>query len=732
MDDPVLHRKFFREKALRLGDLKPRRYQLGAGPTGVAPITPEGPTYNPYTTKTVDGKVYSLDRMGNVVKIDYLPATVNQPQGGMSKLFQGLEAIVDPASASERGTYRKIGQTIFNPKTYTEGIPALVKGAGRIAKSIPGYAVVEEGIDRIIPDTGNALADTGINIGALGASQYALGAKQAAKYAGRSLLTRAGISALASPAVLAGVLNPYALGAAAVATPFIAADYLSKERMKNDPVYAAQIEKQRIEGIPGEPTMDPDTSQMMYGTPQKLNLKEVTPQGGGTGTGGTPPGGTPPAGSDFSNMGGVTQPLVTPAGTVKPLGDFQPKEETITSGLEDTSKKLSAEQKGLTTPKGQVKEPGVFDKLGDFARTASGNAFLLKFAAGLLSGKGTFGEVVGNALNPAVDLFAAYRLKEQELSSKLMEAQLKAIKDSKANVDMASGNFPFQDKDGTITYVPAVIDKKSLSGYYMVGDKKYAIPENQVNLFSEKAIKADASTLKNIGKLGENLTANALINDLVSQGPSTKGTAGLVRYTFERFSGVAGALREVAKEVEFKDVYDELTGKLVTGDKAKEVRNRIKDIDSNIAKIDALNKKESDPKTQDILVRNKVDGVTLKYFLANAFKDEDRLTNRDLEYINDITNILAGTVSGKDIDRQLVRIQDYLTSRRKNIITQIRSQGFDDYSITRNMFGETQGALALGYLQSSPSIGGKQSGAIDFKSKSTTDINKLLQNSGIQ
>jgi hypothetical protein len=142
MDDPVLHRKFFREKALRLGDLKPRKYQVGAGPMGVAPITPEGPTYNPYTTKTVDGKIYSLDRAGNVIKVDYLPATTTQPQGGMSKLFQGLEAIVDPVSAYERGTYRKIGQTIFNPKTY-KGI-ALVD---RIAKSIPGYAAVEEGID---------------------------------------------------------------------------------------------------------------------------------------------------------------------------------------------------------------------------------------------------------------------------------------------------------------------------------------------------------------------------------------------------------------------------------------------------------------------------------------------------------------------------------------------------------------------------------------------------------
>lgn len=47
---------------------------------GVAPITPEGPTYNPLTTKTVDGKVYSLDRMGNVVKVEYLPATIPEDQ----------------------------------------------------------------------------------------------------------------------------------------------------------------------------------------------------------------------------------------------------------------------------------------------------------------------------------------------------------------------------------------------------------------------------------------------------------------------------------------------------------------------------------------------------------------------------------------------------------------------------------------------------------------------------
>jgi hypothetical protein len=725
MDDPVLHRKFFREKALRLGDLKPRRYQLGAGPKGVAPITPEGPTYNPYTTKTVDGKVYSLDRMGNVVKVDYLPATVNQPQGGMSKLFQGLEAIVDPASASERGTYRKIGQTIFNPKTYTEGIPALVKGAGRIAKSIPGYAVVEEGIDRIIPDTGNALADTGINIGALGASQYALGAKQAAKYAGRSLLTRAGISALASPAVLAGVLNPYALGAAAVATPFIAADYLSKERMKNDPVYAAQIEKQRIEGIPGEPTTDPDTSMMMYGAPQKLNLKDVTPQDGGTGAGGTPPGGTPPAGSDFSNMGGVSQPLVTPAGTIAPLGDFQPKEDTFTTNLESSSKQLADKTKsGTITPKGQPKEPGVFDKLGDFARTASGNAFLLKFAAGLLSGKGNFGEVLGNALNPAVDLFAAYRLKEQELDTKLIEAQRKAASEANKDLKINVGSYPLQLKDGTISQVPAFQNDKTKETSYVYQGKEYKVPVNEIGQFSLKKAETDAGTVKLIGKVGDNIAANALVTDLLLQDPQTLGTSGAAKYLFNRVVGVAGAVGDLGKSVSYKDIIDVNTGEVVTGAEAKRMRDLGTKIDDKF-KIIAKDYQNLDEGTKAVLAKNGVTAQTLKYFLANAFKDEDRLTNRDLEYIDKITNILTPFKDGALVQAELREVQSYLKNKQENYVRQLRRQGYDDYSIAKEMYGTLGGNAGLGLITTTPKA---QQGKVDFKEKSITDINSALAN----
>ena len=712
MDDPVLHRKFFREKALRLGDLKPRRYQLGAGPTGVAPITPEGPAYNPYTTKTVDGKVYSLDRAGNVVKVDYLPATTTQPQGGMSKLFQGLEAIVDPVSAYERGTYRKIGQSVFNPETY--------KGIGRFAKSIPGYYAVEEGLN--VAGVPGEVAVPGLI-----ASEFAKSATgKAFQGAGiKNLLGRGAIRAAASPAVLAGVLNPYVLGAAAVATPFIAADYLSKERMKNDPVYAAQIEKQRIEGIPGEPTMDPDTSQMMYGTPQKLNLKEVTPQGGGTGAGGTPPGGTPPAGSDFSNEGGVTQPLVTPAGTVSPLGDFQPKEETFTTNLEDSSKQLADKTKsGTITPKGQPKEPGVFDKLGDFARTASGNAFLLKFAAGLLSGKGSFGEVLGNALNPAVDLFAAYRLKEQELDTKLIEAQRKAASEANKDLKINVGSYPLQLKDGTITQVPAFQNDKTKDTSYVYQGKEYKVNVSEIGQFSLKKAETDAGTVKLIGKVGDNIAANALVTDLLLQDPQTLGTSGAAKYLFNRVVGVAGAVGDLGKSVSYKDIIDVNTGEVVTGAEAKRMRDLGAKIDDKF-KIISKDYQNLDEGTKAVLAKNGVTAQTLKYFLANAFKDEDRLTNRDLEYIDKITNILTPFKDGALVQAELREVQSYLKNKQENYVRQLRRQGYDDYSIAKEMYGTIGGSAGLGLITTTPQA---QKGKVDFKEKSITDINNALAN----
>jgi hypothetical protein len=714
MDDPVLHRKFFREKALRLGDLKPRKYQVGAGPMGVAPITPEGPTYNPYTTKTVDGKIYSLDRAGNVIKVDYLPATTTQPQGGMSKLFQGLEAIVDPVSAYERGTYRKIGQSVFNPETY--------KGIGRFAKSIPGYYAVEEGLN--VAGVPGEVAVPGLI-----ASEFAKSATgKAFQGAGiKNLLGRGAIRAAASPAVLAGVLNPYVLGAAAVATPFIAADYLSKERMKNDPVYAAQIEKQRIEGIPGEPTLDPDTSQMMYGTPQKLNLKDVTPQDGGTGAGGTPPGGTPPggtppAGSDFSNMGGVSQPLVTPAGTIAPLGDFENK---VAETVEKTAN--SSGGKKLDSNKKENVQLSFFDKMGDFARSASGNAFLLKFAAGLLSGKGTFGEVVGNALNPAVDLFAAYKLKEDEIANKQFTELMKLkAKNEGKNLDQDIGNFPVINKDGTQSFITAYRNKKTQQVETHTRNARgevviTPVPSDQASLFNQKSDEFKPALEEAITSYGSIATGLGLLEYVKKVNDSNLGASGATKDLFNTLKGIGSGVATsfTTQEPKFTDAAGvELTGKAL-----KEAQKTWEGLD----KVSKSIFNDLDKDTVKELGKLKVTETTLKYYLANAFKDKDRLTNTDLQLVADLTDIITFRKGTDQVRANLDALQSVLQDKQTQLRKKINKFGVTDTDFASSFYNTSGAVVATGF---GVALGQPTGGKIDFSKLTPGERENALKRIG--
>jgi hypothetical protein len=709
MDDPVLHRKFFREKALRLGDLKPRKYQVGAGPMGVAPITPEGPTYNPYTTKTVDGKIYSLDRAGNVIKVDYLPATTTQPQGGMSKLFQGLEAIVDPVSAYERGTYRKIGQSVFNPETY--------KGIGRFAKSIPGYYAVEEGLN--VAGVPGEVAVPGLI-----ASEFAKSATgKAFQGAGiKNLLGRGAIRAAASPAVLAGVLNPYVLGAAAVATPFIAADYLSKERMKNDPVYAAQIEKQRIEGIPGEPTLDPDTSQMMYGTPQKLNLKDVTPQDGGTGAGGTPPGGTPPAGSDFSNMGGVSQPLVTPAGTIAPLGDFENKvAETVEKTVNGSGgKKLDLNKKETT-------QLSFFDKMGDFARSASGNAFLLKFAAGLLSGKGTFGEVVGNALNPAVDLFAAYKLKEDEIANKQFTELMKLkAKNEGKNLDQDIGNFPVFNKDGTQSFITAYRNKKTQQVETHTRNARgevviTPVPSDQASLFNQKSDEFKPALEEAITSYGSIATGLGLLEYVKKVNDSNLGASGATKDLFNTLKGIGSGVATsfTTQEPKFTDA----AGNDLTGKALKEAQKKWEGLD----KVSKSIFNDLDKDTVKELGKLKVTETTLKYYLANAFKDKDRLTNTDLQLVADLTDIITFRKGTDQVRANLDALQSVLQDKQTQLRKKINKFGVTDTDFASSFYNTSGAVVATGF---GVALGQPTGGKIDFSKLTPGERENALKRIG--
>ena len=76
----------------------------------------------------------------------------------------------------------------------------------------------------------------------------------------------------------------------------------------------------------------------------------------------------------------------------------------------------------------------------------------------------------------------------------------------------------------------------------------------------------------------------------------------------------------------------------------------------------------SDPNASEILGKLKVNARTLTYTLANALKDKDRLTNRDLDLIEELTGFLGLEPDDKIIQKyeELLGIVQEKNRLRKN------------------------------------------------------------------
>jgi hypothetical protein len=454
--------------------------------------------------------------------------------------------------------------------------------------------------------------------------------------------------------------------------------------------------------------MSPD--DMMMSAPPLAGSELAQTQGGGAG-GTTPPGQQP-------------QATIVPASVEKKESGISKEVPTnITGGVDKKTEELNKSSQA----KKQIKNPestvGMFDRLKSFSQSEAGNMFMLKFAAGLLSGKGGFGEVVGNALNPAVDVYAAYKLKEQEFDNKLLIERYKQMKEAKGKVKLQVGSFPINNEDGTQSYVQAYQDENTKQTTAFVNGKEISIPADQAGLFSSKKSEVGAKQLDLIGKLGDNSGATSIINDLLLQDPQTLGTAGAVSLFGSRLASVAGAVKDIGKEVSYKDIVDINTGKKISGAGASQVKGLEKTIDKNISAIFG----QMEDSTRETLAKNGVRAETLKYFLANAFKSEDRLTNRDLEFIGKITNVLAFTKGGDLIQAELREIDGYLKAKRQTFIKQLHASGYSDLDIATNIFGTAGGGIAATiYGQSSKEKG------IDFKKLLPSQINEELLKKGIK
>ena len=754
MDDPVLHRKMFRHAALRSGVLKPRSYQVGAPEFGVSTqVASRNPAYTAPTQVFEKGGVrYFVNAAGQIIgtertnplQIEYKPSMGTRIS---NKFFDIAERFVSPEGYSKNiQSLKNIGSALTKGETYVKG----AKTVGRGVKSLVNPALIAPAL----------AVDKGLEEAGLGeASTLAYLGSEGARAAGKALTSKPGAvrSTIGYGLRAAGLpASVRALGTRAMMTPMGAGitaaaavpygmykldQYLRQPKKVYDPEKKIYVDvesdfakQDRYMNSPeGREIFTPMSPDDMMNFQQQTALEnQATPAAAasampgsdlattgeipsgttdmGQGTGGT---GTPPGGEQVSLTGG--------AGGPEKIG----KTEVPTNVNSDLNKKTDELNKGKKKTPAEENKKGLFDRLSEFSRTQAGNLFMLKFAAGLLTGKGGFGEVVGNALNPAVDVLAAYDLKQQELDNKLLVEQYKALKDKIGTPK--TGTLPIARPDGRISYVPAERDDKTGNVTYVQtlpdGTKQIVTADRELrSLYLEKDIKVGSKQLELIGKLGDNTGASAIITDLLLQDPQTLGTSGAVKLFGSRLASVVGAVKDIGKDVSYKDIIDINTGKVVSGEEAARMQGLEKSVDKNIEAMFG----QMDDKTRQTLAANGVRAETLKYFLANAFKSEDRLTNRDLEFIGKITNVLAFTKGGALVQAELKEIQTYLDKKRETFIRQLNNSGYSDLDVATNIFGTSGGVIA-------GSIYGSQKNIVpDFRNMLPGDVNKKLLEQGIK
>jgi len=308
--------------------------------------------------------------------------------------------------------------------------------------------------------------------------------------------------------------------------------------------------------------------------------------------------------------------------------------------------------------------------------------FLMKLAAGLLSGKTMKGglagaaEIFGTALGPALDAKILVKMKNDEAyrdwastvlsyNTDLLELRNEALKDA---LD-AQGNSKFElgsfEQGGQ--FFEAKKDKNT-GEVYVYDGKGYRLASPDAGQFYVQ--KDSAAYMDNIRLIADGQLSADILREqiaLMSTDAGRKAIGG---------SGIILGFAEVLKNLP-GEVKDGLVGSVSTdftmsqGDMSDEA---FKDLEKRTEKV--LTKFEDraqkflsgNPSASEILGKLKVNARTLTYTLANALKDKDRLTNRDLDLIEELTGFLGVEPDAKIVQKyeELLGIVEEKNRLRKN------------------------------------------------------------------
>ena len=373
-----------------------------------------------------------------------------------------------------------------------------------------------------------------------------------------------------------------------------------------------------------------------------------------------------------------------------------------------------------------------FAELNEGQSSQANLVFLSNLASGLLTGttrKSGIGgalEVFGQAIGPAVNNYATIKLKEGEIRANRRETSLNAALDhmkflnDAAQVDrpdvdpgviqIRGTNGDLQNfngyigKDGT-TYIPGGLGsdgRQSLSPIAQGGMLKDSGPdgvlgtEDDIELGRfEKFLKQDkiSSRLSDLeDTLGNRYTAYSVTLDILDTIKKTDEKGNLVK------PGVALTLDTYLRRI--GNAASDLVGRNIVAENLKDAEKTLEDYYQS--EVDAINRdpelsekqKENDiaaidkDKLKDAILNDKkgvgwfsglsakdqeklaVQETSLVYALANTFKDQDRLTQRDINAAREIVNLFAIGRGGQDVRDSIEAIAGQLRAdiRRQELL----------------------------------------------------------------
>ena len=705
----VLNRPLFRQAALKKGYLKPIKAQIGQMigmdvPGGVQNYVQKGGGfYDPVTGRIVGG----------------LPAV----QGAAPKPSLGYRIGRDI-----RGFFSNLRR---NPASVLRsGTPGF--GTASTIGAVGLYPLVEEGTRKLgVEGPAKPLADIGISA-LLGRTPVGLGVGMGyAGYRGaRPVVGRLtdlvkerplGTTA-ANPAFMPSVEGM--LGKPIEQVSF-------EEMYRNNPTIArnfmpaeASADNRAIASGRGAGSKDPSVGYEGYRTAFGKGKEDVLTQPENT----VVEGGktyidvskvADKAKKDYSGVGGGIPPEQTTAAAVdvkeekdsivkdmKPEAPVEEVPTTDTGANQRVVKGAERSQKMISDPLiDRARE--LYNQMNQGRGMPQSNlVFLANLASGLLTGttnkKGLGGalEVFGAALGPAVNNYAVMKLKEDEIQRNSMETYLGYALDELKLFNEAAAGTPFegelgivqftdpngniknlkgrQTKGGTMEVATGQLDQNGRMIYAPVGSEAIAELGTPTQFLDKKEID------KNTVKIGETLSnryktyavANDVL-DILSAKPTAGGPRGAIQLFTTRFGG---ALQDVfgigaTTAAEAKALYEQQKAQIeaddTLSDEAKKKILKTFDYDSIYKQAEKRIKSRlgDEEVDADTLEKLAVSETTLVYALANSFKDQDRLTERDVRAAERLVNLFTLTrgsestrasikAIAEELERDILRYED--------------------------------------------------------------------------